>query len=1024
MSRRKQKFPVHLKNEQLEGGETREGIKTAEKLEGSHTNSEEAKIQVEPEAPSSGDERVPVNGQVVHVPLSMHCTVSAMSNNLCVGPATTSSVTVTFSGTSRKNSVMPSGVSLSEPSHTNLTRPSHTSLTTPLSVALTSPTSFSVKSAKNGLGGLGAQQYEAPGPPLNNSAITLLTTVTSSANFNRVPAIDNTKKECEKVEEEGSRGKGSMEFPHTCPVCQEPFKSKRSFNAHIIVHCQQVNGSHSGSKRTIDISGCPSPDRKRIRDSSVNEQLESIHHEYVSPVDDGSLPLDLSCRGSMSVRNCERPAAASTPELRECMKTQERGTKDDFSQSVLTEQDTAGPLNQSVLSDRGPLEDENENLVNEAREREKAFFNTAQNEQYLTEDSTGLDPPPPLPLYGTGGVVRRVRVSSDDGPPMVYSVRLHAEQVLVSRILGVNDETGDKMELYKCFMCGVAFPSVSRLQGHLSQHKQQFVCCKCSFSCDSRVQFSYHVQREHLSPVVQSRREKVDVRCDMSDDSSSAENTVTVAALLSALREKAQENRPVNLTPKETYEEMEEDHGSEDSYPVSPSSESQEAGELQEGSNGEDLFKMYTCRFCGKKFDRAFSCNRHERVHTGYKPCFCRVCGRGFSEPRNLRHHVIRFHSDGSLRHLIKRDRRKKGDEESPTPSVSPVPLKYPENRLKDVLKETANKLISSSNIDMTGLSGKTNGLEITLTSKTLNDAANNYDDGNKGVIRSPTPPQTDAVREQTPGDVTTAVTTYTTNLTKIIAASLDNSTRGSRRHPVFTDTFRNDDLEPGEIRLDRRTKIIDDGESGRRLVITDDQSDENLDHSPHFSNYAPRLNIVQEPIDRDKALMPITDDIGRSFFECPYCHKLFGSTSDMNRHLDFHEDLRPYNCEYCDYSARTNSQLKVHKMRHEGIKLYSCDVCNYNGVTQSDLNRHKKTQSHIARSQNVCSMCGLGFYSASQKQVHVVQCHPEVEGASSLIQMSLGPPVAPLLTGSEYSALTPGPPPSAPPPPATATAQ
>lgn len=57
------------------------------------------------------------------------------------------------------------------------------------------------------------------------------------------------------------------------------------------------------------------------------------------------------------------------------------------------------------------------------------------------------------------------------------------------------------------------------------------------------------------------------------------------------------------------------------------------------------------------------------------------------------------------------------------------------------------------------------------------------------------------------------------------------------------------------------------------------------------------RLNIVQEPIDRDKALMPITDDIGRTFFECPYCHKLFGSTSDMNRHLDFHEGM---NCPIC----------------------------------------------------------------------------------------------------------------------------
>ncbi|KAA0203977.1 hypothetical protein HAZT_HAZT011408 [Hyalella azteca] len=75
---------------------------------------------------------------------------------------------------------------------------------------------------------------------------------------------------------------------------------------------------------------------------------------------------------------------------------------------------------------------------------------------------------------------------------------------------------------------------------------------------------------------------------------------------------------------------------------------------------GENVFKMYQCRYCEKKFDRAFSCNRHERVHTGYKPCYCKHCGKGFSEPRNLRHHMIRFHSDGSMKHLIRRDRRRR----------------------------------------------------------------------------------------------------------------------------------------------------------------------------------------------------------------------------------------------------------------------------------------------------------------------------------------------------------------------------
>ncbi|ROT78339.1 hypothetical protein C7M84_002970 [Penaeus vannamei] len=203
-----------------------------------------------------------------------------------------------------------------------------------------------------------------------------------------------------------------------------------------------VNGSSSGSKRSVDLATSPSSDKKRIRENAVNEQIESEQRLFITPLEDNSLPLDLSCRGPVVVKNCGRPAAASTPEPTEHLNSLVSIVKDEFNNSDTSEPCPTEPLNQTVLSDRGPLEDENENLVNEAREKEKAFFNTAQNEQYLTEDSTGLDPPPPLPLYGAGGALRRMRVSSDDGPPMVYSVRLYAEQVLVSRILGVNEETG------------------------------------------------------------------------------------------------------------------------------------------------------------------------------------------------------------------------------------------------------------------------------------------------------------------------------------------------------------------------------------------------------------------------------------------------------------------------------------------------------------------------------------------------------------------------------------------------------
>ncbi|XP_025016967.1 putative uncharacterized protein DDB_G0286901 [Tetranychus urticae] len=78
-------------------------------------------------------------------------------------------------------------------------------------------------------------------------------------------------------------------------------------------------------------------------------------------------------------------------------------------------------------------------------------------------------------------------------------------------------------------------------------------------------------------------------------------------------------------------------------------------GDIEETAPGQ-----FKCRFCDKTFDRIFSVHRHERVHTGYKPCICKECGRGFSEKRNLRHHTIRFHSDGSGRELLKRNRKEK----------------------------------------------------------------------------------------------------------------------------------------------------------------------------------------------------------------------------------------------------------------------------------------------------------------------------------------------------------------------------
>ncbi|XP_076092623.1 uncharacterized protein LOC143064014 [Mytilus galloprovincialis] len=132
------------------------------------------------------------------------------------------------------------------------------------------------------------------------------------------------------------------------------------------------------------------------------------------------------------------------------------------------------------------------------------------------------------------------------------------------------------------------------------------------------------------------------------------------------------------------------------------------------------------------------------------------------------------------------------------------------------------------------------------------------------------------------------------------------------------------------------------------------------------------RLPVVSTPVDREKICKPTVLADGRTVFRCPFCNKDFLSYSDINRHMDFHEDIRPFKCKYCEYYARTNSQLKVHMMRHQGIREFCCKLCNYKGVTQSDLNRHMKSQIHLLKAKHACPHCDEGFVTPRNLDRHL----------------------------------------------------
>lgn len=49
--------------------------------------------------------------------------------------------------------------------------------------------------------------------------------------------------------------------------------------------------------------------------------------------------------------------------------------------------------------------------------------------------------------------------------------------------------------------------------------------------------------------------------------------------------------------------------------------------------------KLFTCKYCGKAFNRPKKVEIHQRIHTGEKPFRCNTCGKHFTEAGNLKKH-------------------------------------------------------------------------------------------------------------------------------------------------------------------------------------------------------------------------------------------------------------------------------------------------------------------------------------------------------------------------------------------------
>ncbi|GFQ70152.1 uncharacterized protein TNCT_343451 [Trichonephila clavata] len=674
------------------------------------------------------------------------------------------------------------------------------------------------------------------------------------------------------------------------------------------------------------------------------------------------------------------------------------------------------------------------------------------------------------------------------------SLQVTSESVLISKLEAVHPGTQQKYVLYKCGLCGKAFASLRVICGHLALHNdssKEKDCEKCGASFKWKTELDSHLECHQASdrkfmPTSPFLPSYYVNPFPIPVVTPSEQNVMSTTRLLPYPFFPMPQQIPQLMQPgffpffaaaalqpqmqNTTNNHEETIRNSSHSPPQnSPTAENFEDKNLVQGCN-------FQCKLCPKTFDRIFSLQRHERIHSGVKACFCKICGRGFSELRNLRHHIIRFHAESAQK--------------------EPLPYRRRPNRMRNVsssqklvsfLKKTAVRILNSmgqSKSEASNITEENNNSSAKLQTSEVSVQQELERNEVQNLSTSIPISTVENLQEQNTLSAMPTLFDATSQVTRLSPSQDLNEVPPPKLSPGVSEETKElgavDKIETGnngavEVLQDPKRSLLGNRRKGRPFKLStmssqalnlggddilfpltessflekhvDAISESSLLQATEILNSLkpevafPQLNYYNmeqspnEPIDmrnpsaKEKSevnlkkevenneiqdrnpVFPTDANLGmnmyndttqnstalkipesfesRCLFPCSYCHKSFNSITDINRHMSFHADIRPFKCPYCSYCSRTNSQLKVHMMRHEGIKHYMCQICNYNGVTQSDLNRHLKTRTHLLRSRNVCACCGTGFHTRSLSDEHYKSCHLSANSGNNQDQNS-----------------------------------
>lgn len=402
---------------------------------------------------------------------------------------------------------------------------------------------------------------------------------------------------------------------------------------------------------------------------------------------------------------------------------------------------------------------------------------------------------------------------------------------------------------------------------------------------------------------------------------------------------------------------------------------------------GSVIQERYNCSYCPRSYLRRSECRKHERIHTGNNPYYCKLCDVHNLKPSKLKAHLLTkshirratinaaatgIHTCSmcleefrSLSSLQDHERIKHGPHGS-----TPVKSKPVATTVANECKETPENLeMSAANTSNQVTDGKADdnvGNETTQQEAACSSQQDDsIDQSADNTAQADTSGNSLTVQ---PGDGNTAATNC-----QIITDPATGKQRYQCQQCVKSFVSR---------KMFRMHLRIHNGTNPYYCPVCNQYFLKRVELKKHLNtrkhldrvaeNIAAGIEVVEidpssiEPPTNKIEIKCLGDDIT---YQCPHCPKKFLSKRSLNLHEKVHLGTSQHFCSTCNKQFHRKIHLQYHKWSvHTENLPFKCDVCSARFRVPYDLKKHKL----IHPSSRICNTCKKEFDSASLLTEHL----------------------------------------------------